>query len=336
MKKRMLAIIMALVLALAAMPAVAGLAEAQSDGESTASCFLLSTAPYEDMVPLYYDLTWNGGYYYSDMTEDGITVVVDCCAENTDEVSENIDEFRPAFAAMATGSEIADYQESENQTLTEKFTYPVYDVSFTTGENEDTRACRMIIFSTDTHTYAYGFQVSADYAEDAEADYLSAIEALEFVSDSYEPTFSSYLVSTASYEDMIPLDYDFTWNGGYYCADMTEDGITVIVSCCAENAADVYMTSEENRAAFAALVSGSEIADYQDAENQSLTEKFTYPAYDVSFTTGANEDTRVWKMVILQTDTHTYAYAFQMAADYAEEMEADYLSAVESLELVSD
>ena len=44
----------------------------------------------------------------------------------------------------------------------------------------------------------------------------------------------------------------------------------------------------------------------------------------------------MWKMVILQTDTHTYAYAFQMAADYAEELEADYLSAVESLELVSD
>ena len=165
---------------------------------------------------------------------------------------------------------------------------------------------------------------------------MPAVAGLAEAQSDGESTASCFLLSTAPYEDMVPLTYDLTWNGGYYCADMTEDGITVIVSCCAENAADVYMTSEENRAAFAALVSGSEIADYQDAENQSLTEKFTYPAYDVSFTTGANEDTRVWKMVILQTDTHTYAYAFQMAADYAEEMEADYLSAVESLELVSD
>ena len=52
------------------------------------------------------------------------------------------------------------------------------------------------------------------------------------------------------------------------------------------------------------------------------------------FTTGANEDTCLWSMVLLQTDTHTYAYAFRMDADYAEELEGQYRSAVDALALM--
>ena len=82
------------------------------------------------------------------------------------------------------------------------------------------------------------------------------------------------------------------------------------------------------------MVSGSEVMDYQDSQNQGLTEKLTYPVYDLSFTTGANEDTRLWRMIFFQTDTHTYAFAFKMAADFAEDMEAEYWNAVDTLDLV--
>ena len=82
------------------------------------------------------------------------------------------------------------------------------------------------------------------------------------------------------------------------------------------------------------MVSEYAVADDQDSQNQSLTEKFAYPAYDVTFTTGANEDTRLWRMILLLTDTHTYAYAFRMDADYAEELEEQYRSAVNFLALM--
>lgn len=142
------------------------------------------------------------------------------------------------------------------------------------------------------------------------------------------------LVSSMQVEGLVPLTDDFTWNGGYYHSSMTEDGILSIVNCCAANGEAADAADPAFREAFAAMVSEYAVADYQDSQNQSLTEKFTYPVYDVTFNTGANEDTCLWNMFLLQTDTHTYAYAFRMDADYAEELEGQYRSAVDALALM--
>ena len=142
------------------------------------------------------------------------------------------------------------------------------------------------------------------------------------------------LVSSMQVEGLVPLTDDFTWNGGYYHSSMTEDGILSIVNCCAANGEAADAADPAFREAFAAMVSEYAVADYQDSQNQSLTEKFTYPVYDAIFTTGANEDTCLWNMFLLQTATHTYAYAFRMDADYAEELEGQYRSAVDALALM--
>ena len=145
---------------------------------------------------------------------------------------------------------------------------------------------------------------------------------------------ASVLVSGVQVEGLVPLTDDFTWNGGYYHSSMTEDGILSIVNCCAANGEAADAADPAFREAFAAMVSEYAVADYQDSQNQSLTEKFTYPVYDAMFTTGANEDTCLWNMLLFQTDTHTYAYAFRMDADYAEELEGQYRSAVDALALM--
>ena len=142
------------------------------------------------------------------------------------------------------------------------------------------------------------------------------------------------LTTAVQYTGLEPLYNNSAWNDGYFYSDMTEDGLLVIVNCCAANGEDADGMSKEFREEFAAMVSESEITDYQDSQNQSLTEKFTYPVYDITFTTGANEDTCLWKMIFFQTDTHTYAYAFKMDADSAEYMEEEYWNAVNSLELI--
>lgn len=142
------------------------------------------------------------------------------------------------------------------------------------------------------------------------------------------------LTTAVQYTGLEPLYNNSAWNDGYFYSDMTEDGLMVIVNCCAANGEDAYGMSKEFREEFAAMVSESEVTDYQDSQNQSLTEKFTYPVYDIAFTTGANEDTCLWKMIFFQTDTHTYAYAFKMDADFAEDMEEEYQNAVNSLTLI--
>ena len=153
----------------------------------------------------------------------------------------------------------------------------------------------------------------------------------------WEDTQDSICVLTTDleYADLVPLCDDPSWNGGYYYADMSEDGLKIIVNCCAEIQGYEDATSQEYREAFVAMVSGGEVMDYQESQNQSLTEKFSYVIYDITYTTGANEDTRLWKMFYFQTDTHDYAFAYQMDADYAESMEEEYWDAVNSLELIS-
>lgn len=144
----------------------------------------------------------------------------------------------------------------------------------------------------------------------------------------------SALVSSAQIEGLVPLTDDFAWNGGYYHSSMTGDGILSIVSCCAARGEDANAADPAFREAFAAMVTEYAVVDYQDSQNQSLTEKFACPVYDSMFTTGANEDTCLWNMFLLQTDTHTYSYAFRMDADYAEELEGQFRSAVDALALM--
>lgn len=109
--------------------------------------------------------------------------------------------------------------------------------------------------------------------------------------------------------------------------------MTVIVNCSALNDNEFTGTPEEYMEQFAGFVSESEIKDFTAVQNQEYTEKFTYPAYELEFTTGANEDTCKWKMLYFQTDTNTFAYAYRVSADFAEEMEEEYRDAISSLEL---
>ena len=141
------------------------------------------------------------------------------------------------------------------------------------------------------------------------------------------------LMSSKRYTGLQPLYNNSSWEGGYFYSDMTADGMTVIVNCSAKNDAVLCEDEKTTRKNFAEFVSACEISDYKEKKNKKLTEKFSYPVYNLSFTTGANEDTCLWKMVYVQTDDHTYGYAYKMDIDWADEMLEEYKDAVNSLEL---
>lgn len=217
--KRALAIVVALVICAAAMSAIAVFAEEQW----YPSCVLMSGVQYTGMAPLECDSEWNGGYYYSDITEDGLTVIVNCCAANGTDSFAMEDGYRAVFAEMVSGSAIADYQEGQNQELTAKFTYPVYDLSFITGANEDTRLWKMFFLQTDSHTYGYAFDMAVDFAEDMEEEYWRALDTLELVE------LSDYAVEETDYDPSAEgeslddfIAYFDTW---YLCGDLNAESI---------------------------------------------------------------------------------------------------------------
>ena len=109
MKKKVLALILALVYCVVGMSAGAACAEEQGP-----SCVLTVGVQYTGMVPLENDSSWNGGYYYADMTEDGITVIVNCCAANGTDEYVTSPEYREVFAEMVSGSEVMDYEDGQN------------------------------------------------------------------------------------------------------------------------------------------------------------------------------------------------------------------------------
>ena len=222
MKKKALAIILALVIAIA-MSAAPVCAEELWEAQGP-SCVLTSGVQYAGMVSLRNDSSWNGGYYYSDMTEDGITVIVNCCAANDGDLDTSA-AFRKAFAEMVSEGEVMDYQDSQNQNLTMKFTYPVYDLSFTTGANEDTRVWKMVFFQTDTHTYAYAFEISADFAEDTEAEYWNAVDTLDWIDLSDCETGDADDVPSASGESLE--DFIAYFDSWYLYGYLNEESITL-------------------------------------------------------------------------------------------------------------
>ena len=267
MKKKVWALIMALVLTAAGMSATVQTALAQ------AGCVLVSSMQVEGLVPLTDDFTWNGGYYHSSMTEDGILSIVNCCAANGEAADAADPAFREAFAAMVSEYAVADYQDSQNQSLTEKFTYPVYDAIFTTGANEDTCLWNMFLLQTDTHTYAYAFRMDADYAEELEGQYRSAVDALALMDASAmadDPSvrgesledFIAFFDTWYQYGDLnaesIRLNGDGTWEyrnalnddgtGGYLYDDGTflTSGTTVLqlISADGSHVADVSLNED--------------------------------------------------------------------------------------------
>lgn len=153
--------------------------ESTEEDSQNPSYVLTSNTRYTGLKTLYNDSSWSGGYFYSDMTEDGLTVIVNCSALNDEKTDENSKKFRKQFASLVSDCKIKNYKESQNKKLTEKFSYPVYNLAFTTDANEDTCQWKMIFFQTDTNTYAYAYRMDADNASEMAEEYQNAVNQLE-------------------------------------------------------------------------------------------------------------------------------------------------------------
>lgn len=215
-----------------------------------------------------------------------------------------------AVAADAILAEL--YPEATDVTEVEQApiaAYPAVRSSFTTGANEDTRFGTLVVFSTDTDTFAFAADVWADAFEDY-ADLIEWwIEALDLFDDSaYAPTG---LVLTADLpEDMEQTGLGATENGDYIVRYL------------------VYGTAEVTMLRRAEAVSAQDLLaelypDAQVAFEEEAAPVSSYPATRLNFTDGENEDACFGSLVLISTDAATFAFVAvapldQWDGDYSE------------------
>ena len=140
--------------------------------------------PFTNMQKLLSENHDDGTYRYEDITEDGQLLVV-----NTAEQScfvPDVQELGDYLATCALSLSDADTYEllsvEENEEYSKNLSYPVYIVTYTAGENEDTREWTVFVMDTDICTYLYGFCAPPDAAADMGETYQNIFSQL-YLSD---------------------------------------------------------------------------------------------------------------------------------------------------------
>lgn len=126
----------------------------------------------------------DGTYRYEDFTQDGQILVVNT-VEPTRFVPEvqDLEDYLTACAFALSDTDTYELLSAEeNEEYTENLTYPVYIVTYTAGENEDTRKWTVFAMDTDRYTYLYGFCEAVDTEEDMDEIYQSIFSQL-YLSD---------------------------------------------------------------------------------------------------------------------------------------------------------
>lgn len=124
--------------------------------------------PFANVEALQSETYEDGTYYYADIAEDGLIKVVNTVLPRDFSASEEDSEAYLTDCALALGEADADRLVSVevNDAYTQQMTFPVYVVTYTTGENEDTREWAVFAMETDLYTYLYGFSVTIDAADE--------------------------------------------------------------------------------------------------------------------------------------------------------------------------
>ena len=123
-------------------------------------------------------------------------------------------------------------------------------------------------------------------------------------------------------------------DGGYYYEDMTQDSSTVIINSAYPTTQAEDQSLEEYAVATATALAQSDNCKVQSCkQNSTYTANVTYPVYVVTFTSGANEDMRMWTVFMTATDTDTYLYAFSSTMDAADELAQTYQDVFSNLRL---
>lgn len=136
--------------------------------------------PFTNMQNLQSENYEDGTYYYSDVTEDGQLTVINMVQQsNFASDTQTLEDYLSNCALSLGDTDTYTLQNIEkNDEYTQNMSYPVYIVTYTAGENEDTRRWTVFAMDTDRYTYLYGFCSTLDAADDMESVYEDIFSGL--------------------------------------------------------------------------------------------------------------------------------------------------------------
>lgn len=146
---------------------------------------LMSDAlPFANIETLQSENHEDGTYYYEDMAEDGLILVVNTVLpRNFVDDAQTLEDYQNYLIGCALDLGKADTDRlqtvEQNDAYTRKMSYPVYIVTYTTGENEDSREWTVFAMDTDRYTYLYGICVTLDAADDFKPLYQDIFAGLD-------------------------------------------------------------------------------------------------------------------------------------------------------------
>ena len=125
------------------------------------------------------------------------------------------------------------------------------------------------------------------------------------------------------FEGLRCLAAEANADGSYLRRDMTEDGQLLICQKGGVPAWEDGKSPEEFLLAAAIdLAESGDVSNPVIEKNEEYSMYMTYPVYIASFDTGANEDTRCWKVFAMDTDSGAFLYGLSVPADGAEDLES--------------
>lgn len=142
------------------------------DNDDGVPSLMCDSIPFTDTKNLIFDNYDDGTYYYEDMTEDGMVILINTVMPH-DFLNDtrSIEEYMTDCALELCDSEPCLLAVEENDVYSAQMTFPVYIVTYTSGENEDTREWTVFAMNTDRYTYLYAFGSSCNAEDDVRSAY---------------------------------------------------------------------------------------------------------------------------------------------------------------------
>lgn len=136
--------------------------------------------PFTNMQNLRTENNEDGTYRYEDFTQDGPDPYSKYGrADPVCPGGPGSGDYLTACALSLSDTDTCELLSAKaNEKYTENLTYPVYIVTYTAGQNEDTRKWTVFAVDTDSYTYLYGFCESVDTEEDMDEIYQTIFSQL--------------------------------------------------------------------------------------------------------------------------------------------------------------
>ena len=155
------------------------------DEDNAVPVLMGGALPYTNMETLLSENFEDGTYYYADVTEDGLTTVVNAVLSRDDaDDSQTLEDYLTDCALDLGAADSAQLLTIElNDAYTENMSYPVYIVTYISGKNEDSREWTVFAMDTDSYTYLYGFGTTLDAVDEEMKSIYQDIFADLYLSD---------------------------------------------------------------------------------------------------------------------------------------------------------